>query len=430
MTPPHASFTLHVRGAVDAIAPATAQADAWLVEHQASADARYLVSLAIEELVTNCIKYGYRDTAAHVIDIALSIVDRSLRMEVIDDGQPFNPLDAPAPDLSLPLEKRPIGGLGLHLLRALADDVRYERQDGTNRLLLTTRMRERSEGAYGVEGSHMNEATERVRKVWDEQADRWFARREAFLAATRPVHEWLVRNVAPASGQHLLEIAAGPGDTGFLAAPLLGNGRLVSTDIAPAMVEAARKRGAELGIGNVDYRVIDAQAMDFEDASFDGAICRWGFMLMPDPAAALREVHRVLKPTGHLAFAVFTGPAENPWVSIPVSVLREAGHLPRPSGDWQPGILALADRSRLEALVTGAGFRLTLELVSLAWTFANTDEYWTFLSELTALGPVFRALADASRDAVRAAIDARVAAYANAGGLALPAQCWCGLAIR
>ena len=69
------------------------------------------------------------------------------------------------------------------------------------------------------------------------------------------------------------------------------------------LVEAARKRGAELGIGNADYRVLDAQAMDAEDASFDGILCRWGFMLMPDPAAALRECRRVLKPGGRLVFA-------------------------------------------------------------------------------------------------------------------------------
>ena len=109
----------------------------------------------------------------------------------------------------------------------------------------------------------MNEATERVRQVWDDQANSWYAQREALLAASRPVHEWLVQSVDPKPGQRLIEIAAGPGDTGFLAAPLLGGGRLVSTDIAPAIVEAARRRGAELGIDNVDYQVIDAQAMDF-----------------------------------------------------------------------------------------------------------------------------------------------------------------------
>jgi len=277
----------------------------------------------------------------------------------------------------------------------------------------------------------MNEKTQHVRKVWDDQANNWYAQRESLLADSRPVHDWLVRNVAPKHGQRLVEIAAGPGDTGFLAAPLLGNGRLVSTDIAPAMVDVARKRGAELGIDNVDYRVIDAQAMDFDADSFDGAICRWGYMLMPDPATALKETKRVLKPGGRLALAVFTGPAENPWVSLPVSLLRDAGHLPPPSGEWQPGILALADRSRLQSLLDDAGFSTsTLERVNMAWTFANPDKYWTFLVELTALGPVFRGLSGAARDTIRTAIDARLAPYnTGASGIALPAQCWGGLAI-
>src|SRR6188472_3211532 len=126
----------------------------------------------------------------------------------------------------------------------------------------------------------MNDATAKIRTLWNDQANRWFDQREAFLAASRPVHEWLVRAASPQPGQRLVEIAAGPGDTGFLAAPLLEHGRLLSTDLAPAMVEAARKRGAELGITNADYRVLDAQAMDLEDASVDGILCRWGFMLM------------------------------------------------------------------------------------------------------------------------------------------------------
>jgi ubiquinone/menaquinone biosynthesis C-methylase UbiE len=277
----------------------------------------------------------------------------------------------------------------------------------------------------------MNEKTEQVRKVWDDQAKSWYAQRESLLADTRPVHDWLVRSLDPKPGQRLLEIAAGPGDTGFLAASRLGNGRLVSTDIAPAMVEAARKRGAELGIDNADYRVIDAQQMDFDDASFDGAICRWGYMLMPDPATALKETKRVLKPGGRLALAVFTGPAENPWVVIPVSVLRDSGHLPPPSNEWQPGILALADRPRLQLLLDGAGFSsVTLERVTMAWTFANPDEYWTFLVELTALGPVFRGLPSAAREKVRTEIDARLAPYTAASAIALPAQCWGALAIR
>jgi len=141
MSSTQASLTLQVPGTVDAIHPATVQAEAWLVEQQVSFEAMYLVSLAIEELVTNCIKYGYKDSASHTIDFLLRVDGQILRLEVIDDGSPFNPLEAPRPDLSLPPEQRPIGGLGLHLLRELADEMRYERRDGTNRLTLIKRMR-------------------------------------------------------------------------------------------------------------------------------------------------------------------------------------------------------------------------------------------------------------------------------------------------
>jgi ubiquinone/menaquinone biosynthesis C-methylase UbiE len=273
--------------------------------------------------------------------------------------------------------------------------------------------------------------TDRVRQDWESQADKWYQQREAMLSASRPVHEWLVNHLEPREGQHVLEIAAGPGDTGFLAARRLGGGRLLSTDLASSMVDAARQRGTELGIENVDYRTLDAQAMDLADATFDGVICRWGFMLMPDPAAALSECRRVLKPGGRLVFAVFTGPEENPFASLPARVLADAGHLPRATSGWQPGILALGDRTRLEALLGGAGFASTdIEAVDMTWPFAGADDYWRFLVDLTALGPLVRSLPDPARDAVRATIDARLAPFTRAGEIALPARCWCGVAIR
>lgn len=275
-------------------------------------------------------------------------------------------------------------------------------------------------------------ATDRVRDVWESQAKNWYADRERMLADSRPIHEWLVQHAAPENGQRILEIAAGPGDTGFLAARQLGNGRLVSTDLAPAMVDAARKRGAELGITNADFRALDAQAMDLPDASFDGVICRWGFMLMPDPAAALRECRRVLKPGGRLAFAVFASPDENPLASLPARVLVEAGYLPKPSAtEWQPGILALGNRARLQALLDGAGLANTrIESVGMAWTFANLADYWAFLVDSTTLGPLVRSLPDAGRAAVRGTIEQRLTPFMKGDGIVLPARCWCGVVVR
>ena len=140
MTQERASLTLKVPGTLDAIRPATEQAESWLAEHQVSFEGMYLASLTIEELVTNCIKYGYDNPEGHTIDMVFSVDDRVLTIEVADDGNPFNPLDAPKPDLSSPIENRKLGGLGLHLLRELSDDARYERRDGTNRLTLLKRM--------------------------------------------------------------------------------------------------------------------------------------------------------------------------------------------------------------------------------------------------------------------------------------------------
>src|SRR5215212_10900599 len=97
--------------------------------------------------------------------------------------------------------------------------------------------------------------------------------RELVFEQFRPVSEWLVERVSPQPGQTILEVAAGPGDTGFLAAERLGpDGKLISTDLAPGMVEAVRRGAAERGLVNVESRVMDAQRLDLGDASVDGVL--------------------------------------------------------------------------------------------------------------------------------------------------------------
>ena len=133
-------LTLRLCNTMDAIAPANEAAEAWLSKQQISPEISFFISLAIEELVTNCIKYGYDDAGEHIIDIVLSVADHTLTMTVVDDGHPFDPLSVPPPDLSLAIEDRPIGGLGIHMLRELADSMTYERRDATNRLTLVKRL--------------------------------------------------------------------------------------------------------------------------------------------------------------------------------------------------------------------------------------------------------------------------------------------------
>ena len=107
--------------------------------HGLHEDVIFAFNLALDEVLTNTMSYGYEDVGAHDIHVRLRVRAGVVQAEVEDDGRAFNPLDVPPPNLDVPLEERPVGGLGLHIVRALMDDVEY-RRDGT-RNILTLRKR-------------------------------------------------------------------------------------------------------------------------------------------------------------------------------------------------------------------------------------------------------------------------------------------------
>lgn len=130
---------LEIASRLEEIPRAREVVSGWLATQGAFPGADYLAGLAIEELATNCIKYGYEDPRAHRIGLRVEFDDGELRVGVEDDGRPFNPLEQPAPDVTLAAEDRPIGGLGLHLLRRMFDRMEYHREDGLNRVRLVKR---------------------------------------------------------------------------------------------------------------------------------------------------------------------------------------------------------------------------------------------------------------------------------------------------
>lgn len=125
-------ITLQVDNDFAALGPVSGQVRDFLCECKAPGAAEFLADLVIEELVTNTIKYGYDDAAAHHIFVDVKYHDGQLCIEVRDNGHPFDPLAQEAPDLTLAAEDRPIGGLGIHLVRQMTDEVRYERRGDEN----------------------------------------------------------------------------------------------------------------------------------------------------------------------------------------------------------------------------------------------------------------------------------------------------------
>src|SRR3712207_5020540 len=197
---------------------------------------------------------------------------------------------------------------------------------------------------------------EDARIRWDAAAAGWEKRRADFQRAAQPVSIWMVDHLNPQPGHTILELAAGPGDTGLLAAELVQpGGTVILTDVAQNMVDAAQRRAAELGIRNVEARTMEAEWIDLPTASVDGVLCRFGYMLLADPETALRETRRVLRRGGRVALAAWTKGDENPWMTSITSTLVEQGLAERPPAG-EPGPMAFAEPGTIERLLAEAGF--------------------------------------------------------------------------
>lgn len=192
---------------------------------------------------------------------------------------------------------------------------------------------------------------------------------------------------------------------------------MIATDLSPVMVEAARRRG----LADVEHRVMDMQAIELPDESVDAVVSRFGFMLVPDPALALRESRRVLRRAGALAFATWAPAKRNPWATAYGPVLIERG-LQEPPRPGEPGQFALGEPERIEELVRGAGFtELAVEEVGVEYRFESWQEYRRIMTSLAAL---LRQTLEGLDDDVRAEVDeaarARLERFRSEDGYALP----------
>jgi len=135
------TLCLTVPNRLDEIGPLARGAAAFLESHHVDPDATFAVDLALEELVSNVIKHGYKDGDSHHIGVQLDVGQDKIILVVEDSGPPFNPLELPEPDLDKPVEQRPIGGLGVFLVRKTVDRMEYERLGNRNILRITVHRR-------------------------------------------------------------------------------------------------------------------------------------------------------------------------------------------------------------------------------------------------------------------------------------------------
>ena len=260
------------------------------------------------------------------------------------------------------------------------------------------------------------ESWDAVAAAWDEHVD-YVDEHSAASTAT------MIERLAIQPGDRVLELAAGPGTLGSHLSDLVGaGGAVVLSDLAPGMVDVARRRNADRP--NLTCEVIDASAIAREDDSFDVVLSRMGLMFAPAPDVALREIGRVLAPGGRVGFMTWGELQHNPWMTCVGMGAMLAGIVTDGPPTGPGGIFSLGDAGRVSSLLTEARFRdVVVETADVVFRAPDIDTHLQRVGSLA--GPLAAALQGASPDQ-RATLRARVAelaaAHETADGYELPGR--------
>jgi SAM-dependent methyltransferase len=257
--------------------------------------------------------------------------------------------------------------------------------------------------------------------MWSSVAPGWEAHAAFIDERGATMTRRMLELTRPCRGEHVLELACGPGGLGLAVAPLVTPATVVLSDVAPEMTAIAAARASELGVENVTTRTLDLERLDEPDNSFDVVVCREGLMLVPEPARAAREIRRVLRPGGRAALTVWGPRAQNPWLAVVFDTVSEhIGEPVPPPGVPHP--FSLDDAGELESVLIGAGLsEVRVTALDVPYRAATADEWWE--RTVTLAGPLaqrLRGLPDDAAHVLRTRAHAAVSMYETATGLELP----------
>jgi len=205
-------------------------------------------------------------------------------------------------------------------------------------------------------------------------SDKWKAKSAAMGKA---VTEALVEYAQPRPGMRVLDLASGTGEPAISLAMRVGaQGHVTALDLSADLLEIAKERAQERGLDNFSTRQADAQALPFDDTSFDLATCRFGVMFFRDAVLALRDMRRVLVAGAHACFLAWGAFDQPYWQSMMGVVHRHVGGPLLPVGGPDP--FRFAQPGSLSAVLRNAGFREVQEDTKiLPWTWPGTpEEVW------------------------------------------------------
>ncbi len=272
-----------------------------------------------------------------------------------------------------------------------------------------------------------------ARRQWSGQQTlaarhKWRARHDAFTQAATQV---ILEALAPRPSLHLLDLASGMGEPALSLAAAVGpSGHVTATDIEPEALAVAQEDALSRGLSNLGIRLADAESLPFRDATFDGVTCRFGIMFFADPAKALRECLRALKPGARAVFLAW-GSAEQPFVATTGGILaKHASVSPDPAA---PNPFRYAEPGTLRRALEEASFIQVQEeqrTIPLVWA-GPPAEFWEAFSQMAApYQPLLQSLPPERRAQVDCEIAAAIGKYYDGERVTFPGLVVLGTGVR
>jgi ubiquinone/menaquinone biosynthesis C-methylase UbiE len=230
---------------------------------------------------------------------------------------------------------------------------------------------------------------------WNEMAKTF----DAWLPYIRPVADRLIDTLDLKPGLKVLDVACGTGEPGLsIARRWKGRVEVLGIDAAEGMIGVCSRKVTEERLDGINYRAMKAEEITFPDGSYDRVISRFGVMLFDDPLKGLREMFRVLRPGGRMAFSVWSEFDKVQAASIPFRLLAQ--QFPENDRPPEPKMAALGEPGKLNALLKDAGIHhYRIEPFHLTYTFDDPEDLWKLVTQSGFSKEHYEKLSDTGREA-------------------------------
>jgi SAM-dependent methyltransferase len=263
-------------------------------------------------------------------------------------------------------------------------------------------------------------------EYWNTRAgETWVKFQEALDRQIGPLGLAAMETLAPEVGEHILDVGCGCGQSSLdLASRVGGTGSVLGVDISKPMLEVARRRSLPAHDLHIAFELCDAQSGALGRERFDAAFSRFGVMFFSDPVAAFANIRGALKPDGRLTFVCWRPLKQNPWMQAPLEAALPLLPPTAPSDPTAPGPFAFADASRVESILTAAGFgSVKISPFDAAIGGANVEQTLEFALNLGPLGAALRENPERAPAVVTVVRDL-LSKYATPNGVLMPAAVW------